>query len=99
VFAPEATRAPPSAERPHGAFGQRFPQNVPAAPSSAAVTGVMRIQPQVRHPLPYPTLFCSYMRISPGESAVLVSPRAIGAVLHQASKVLVQGAARVSDPI
>lgn len=87
-------RAPPSAERPHGAFGQRFPQNVPAAPSSAAVTGVMRIQPQVRQPL-----FCSYMRISPGASAVLVLPRAIGAVLHQALKVLVQGAARASDHI
>ncbi|KAK9845769.1 hypothetical protein WJX81_002042 [Elliptochloris bilobata] len=49
VFAPEKARSPPPAERPRGAFGQRFPQNVPAMPSSAAVTGVTRIQPQAAH--------------------------------------------------
>lgn len=47
VFAPEQARSAPAAERPRGAFGQRFPQNVPAAAGSPAVTGAMRIQPQV----------------------------------------------------
>ena len=48
VFAPEQARGAPPAERPRGAFGQRFPQNVLAASGSAAVTGAMHIQAQVR---------------------------------------------------
>jgi len=48
AFAPEGARAAPPAERPRGAFGQRFPQNVPAAADSPAVSGGMRLSPQVR---------------------------------------------------
>jgi hypothetical protein len=48
AFAAEGARAAPLAERPRGAFGQRYPQNVPAAADSPAVSGGMRLCPQVR---------------------------------------------------
>ena len=62
VFAPEPARSAPPAERPRGAFGQRFPQNVPAAPGGAAATGAMRVQPQVRQAWEATVRLCFGMR-------------------------------------